>query len=601
MGQGLIETMTPATFEKRTQYGFEGILLESIVTYIFFPNGSLLVQDNRNTEFFFPVPKFQPDLPYNVSLLVNRPHAIHQFNVGNDTLKVWITYDVATFKKQVKVTLNGTTTDEDSEIELEFENPKDLYSCMKEHSMTIGRITYDWSDLVGATEFEAGPNKLKIKFAESFNLDPSIVSDVTGNDATAKSNLRKTAFVNERYWVFYSDGTNIVYRSSQDAGSWSSATTVTASTSGDYFSIGVYSNNIHYVLFDNGLKYRMGACGDQFISWATTETEIAETGNTDYCNIACDSNGFPYIVYCAGATYWNVTKSEYKNGTWSTASGYPKQLSEGACVWYWAGSIVPLQGGKMYAVYSNASSGAIDNFYGKLYDGASWGSEELISSTTSMLCWAHSVIAYGNDVYVVFANTNSQPVHVIRTYGAGWGNETEWSVTRPYSVLIKASNTANAEIYMFAISSKTVYYRMYADGSWSNELQWSEAMKLQSDSLSGYYEYANGEVGVCYTTQLSPYIVKFHTIGTYQPVPWVDPSGGDVDLNRDIENGEEPFLPSVPRWGYIIIFGSLGLVLIGGILMTPPKRRRVKGLKHRTRTHKPKNLKRRSKRTGRFT
>ena len=56
----------------------------------------------------------------------------------------------------------------------------------------------------------------------------NVASGLTISTATASTHQRKSFYANGRYWVFYSDATNMVYKTSADGISWSSATSVRA-------------------------------------------------------------------------------------------------------------------------------------------------------------------------------------------------------------------------------------------------------------------------------------------------------------------------------------------------------------------------------------
>src|SRR4030043_383427 len=109
------------------------------------------------------------------------------------------------------------------------------------------------------------------------------------------SSQRHIFRANGRSWVFYRDGTNIVWRTSTDHGSWSSAQTMRSSVSGDANRFSVYHDGtyIHYAYTDesytgdltflNGaVGYRRGTTDSSGnISWTAAE-QAALAQTTDY-------------------------------------------------------------------------------------------------------------------------------------------------------------------------------------------------------------------------------------------------------------------------------------------------------------------------------
>lgn len=82
------------------------------------------------------------------------------------------------------------------------------------------------------------------------------------------------------------------------------------------------------------VKYRRGILNNSgLVTWDTDEQVVYDAPGAQRVApeaIVVDNNGYPYIIYETGTDepmYYNITnylsKSKYNNGTWSTASGYP--------------------------------------------------------------------------------------------------------------------------------------------------------------------------------------------------------------------------------------------------------------------------------------
>ena len=245
----------------------------------------------------------------------------------------------------------------------------------------------------------------------------------------------KNFYANGRLWTFYADGNNMVYKTSLDGITWSAKTVF---YSGQYcgYALALHFDGMYLHYAFNGaytgalLMYRMGIPNSNgTITWVNSEQivlNVATNYNSMYCQIITDSNGYPWIVYCYKATTFPtipavgyVTKSSTKDGTWTTASGFPYNLTGNHVSNLPIPHMTALTNGKMYFVY-NSDSNSLPN-YGVLWNG-SWGSIE----TTTHINSGYNpgqLIADGDNVYYIYmsAESNLQWYVRERTYGVGWG------------------------------------------------------------------------------------------------------------------------------------------------------------------------------------
>ena len=207
---------------------------------------------------------------------------------------------------------------------------------------------------------------------------PSTVGTSTITTPTAHQFQRKCFYANGRFWVFYSDGTNLVYCTSLDGMSWTSPTTIRACAGGNHFSIWFDDTYLHYVYCSaSSLYYRRGTPdSDGSISWSALEQTVSTEYDTAwYPSIAVDSSRYVWIGYrdyfSPNYTPW-VIKSGNNDGTWGTTpSGFPYQLSTTSDT-YWRTTIVSLTSLKIYVIYARNAQLPL----GQLWNGSSWGSEE---------------------------------------------------------------------------------------------------------------------------------------------------------------------------------------------------------------------------------
>lgn len=564
-------TRPPVVCQKRVKFGFGFDVQELVTIYTFHLNGSVHITDNQGSDFYIPPPKFQPVGPVTVDLVYNQTHVTHSFDVDAGTLKLWVSYHMAG-GQEVKVTMNGTTTDPDAEVEFEFENPKGLPQRDGDTFIKIGGVRYDWADLEGATDFDYALNKLKVKFDYAFSLDPYVVGE--GQDQTATRHGRKVRRANGFWWVFYYNGSRIVYRSSEGGGSWRNETDVCDATDGDAFSIYVNGTQFDYACESSGaMNYRRGTFNSLgFIDWTTTEQVAVASSTGDAPTIACDSQNIPFIAYMTGANQYNVTKSSLSNGTWSTDSGYPQVLQVGSG--HQHGQLVSLSGQKMYVVHTASDGDAPLN--GTLYNGTAWETSEQVSTTDVFASRGISAVADGDSVYAVFGNVTDYGVSAIfmnRTYGVGWGSEVSLDITcRGYPEVGLGGSNCLGQVYVFGLVGRDAIYYQAFNGSWGDAVRIPIPELISAGTLQVTYEQTGNWIGLAYTT--TDNVVMFDVMGIGTVPPEHDPHGGGQDGDQEgFDLGDF----ELPPWGLWLIGGSLAVIGVGSALKMKPRRAKSRG------------------------
>jgi len=361
--------------------------------------------------------------------------------------------------------------------------------------------------------------------------DPSLVGTSTSSYATYFPFQRKSFYANGRFWVFYSDGTNMVYRTSTDGSTWTVATTVRACTEGYMFSVWFDGTYLHYAYASqvaaDPILYRRGTPNsDGTITWSALEqTAVAgATGITYYFPFVSVSNGYAWIGYRRydGTYYYPyVTKSGANDGTWTTASGFPYQLSTTSNN-YWYVSIIPLAAGKMLAVY--AYDGA--TVKAKRWDGSAWGTEK---TTTSAILFGqyHSAVAQGDDVHIVFLKSTGYDILYVKyTYATdSFGTEVTVKAGATSASAPALNIDSTNKLYCFWATKTTgtpagatanhIYYQTSTDGgaTWSATTDWiDESIEVLylANRLTCFYKQYDNYIGLEYMTKTaSPYNVRF--------------------------------------------------------------------------------------------
>jgi len=360
-------------------------------------------------------------------------------------------------------------------------------------------------------------------------MSPSTVGTSLWSNAIPYCVQRKSFYANGRFWAFYSDGTNLVFRSSTDGITWTDATSLGACLAGDDAAIWFDGTYVHYARYDEDgydLFYRRGTpVSDGTITWSADEQTVYAGSYTTTFHyhpvIAVDSSGYAWIgtrgYYMAhgypAREYPNIFKNANNDGTWSTDTGFPYELN--ATFGGWTVSPVPLTSQKMYVIYCNSGNSPL----GILYDG-SWGSEE-----TDLADYVlgddklFSGVAEGDHVHFVYLRGEQtyQIRYNKRTYGTGWAaNDVLVQDSVAYATSCALSIDAINDLYCFWSRDTTshVYYKKCVSGTWDTDpTDWiNEATDgIASEyAISCYAQIYGSRIGLLYTTKTSsPYDVRF--------------------------------------------------------------------------------------------
>jgi len=390
-------------------------------------------------------------------------------------------------------------------------------------------LTFDWSDVLGIPNLQISHGIKKIGGDEWFwfrlrrnnisqgahvEIDPTIIAENTGMYATAYSYQRKLGYQNGRFWSFYSDSTNMTFKTSTNGYTWTDTTTVRPCTKGTMFSVYLDGTYIHYTYapetLNGALVYRKGTTyANGTITWVTSEQTVYQDASKHVYEptVCVDSNGYPFVGFLRHPLLHPfVIKSLYNNGTWQTATGFPYELSTVPTFWYV--SVIPLTSSKVYAVYARDGAG---NTKGKLWNGTSWGEEETI---TSLSLWGigYSTVSEGDNVHFVFLQKETYNIcYVNRTSGSGWGSEQVIGTGEDFSYPTLTIN--GTRLVSFWAKADTVYYAKYDGSAWQSAVNWFSD-SISGRSLNAFYNATDNELAVLWTTN-SPYKVMFKLWGQY--------------------------------------------------------------------------------------
>ncbi len=263
------------------------------------------------------------------------------------------------------------------------------------------------------------------------NVSVSFTANIGSSEFYISTNLpfqRKTFHAAGLHWVFYSDYSNMVYKTSTDGITWTSPAVVREALYGYLFSVWFDGTRVHYAYRDiAGILYRRGSINGATITWEPEH--MVMTGNLWVPNICVDTSGFPWISYrtnnlgTPAATKPYIVKATAPDGSsWGT----PKQLSALDQLWWVVP--VPLTSGKVYVLYSYPKG----PIYGNLWNGDSWLTAPETATpegSATRSFGTFSSAAKGDNIYVVYVHNFTSDIVAINRSSSGWSSEV---VIAPY-------------------------------------------------------------------------------------------------------------------------------------------------------------------------
>lgn len=305
---------------------------------------------------------------------------------------------------------------------------------------------------------------------------PVTVGTSTSGAMTSKPFQRKTFFdtVNSNYWSFYYDGTQIVYKYSQDGAIWNLGGTIAVNNYD--FSVWQDGSNIYlaYSLSVSGgdIGIISGTVTANAINFGGASIVLAGTASNAY--VTKDISGYIWVSYRLGANV-EVKKSTAINDitAWDGAS----ILVTGGSSNSQAAIILPTTNGDVMAVgtrYASITSGYV--FYAS-YDhvGGTWGATTidtsiLISATYQASPSISAVSDSNGNVHFIYRRNTLPAGTYYRNYTNGeWNTGILLSSTADTNLTLTL-NPANGSLWMFWINSNAVKYKKgvspYAAENW---------------------------------------------------------------------------------------------------------------------------------------
>jgi len=375
-------------------------------------------------------------------------------------------------------------------------------------------IGFDWADSQAASpSFDSSSRSVSWRVGRTFDIDPTTVAESAYWYPTTWDQQRKTCFSDGLYWLFYSDGKDLVYVSSTDGVTWSAPSVVRPSVAGLQESIWCdSSDHVYYAYADASsysFLYRYGTLNaDGTVTWLIPEGSVTAGGYSRW----------PYISATSPSDVWvsvNVDPGQVQlwsyNGTaWTERRDVTESVSYPP-----AGIVIPLSSPlKKALVYTGNAA----TTYAKVYvtttsdGGKTWSAPVSPPSEYAMVY--SSAVAIGDTVE--FAGLTPAGGVSYWSYALGAADTSaETALQAPNGIGWSVSLSTDGSANLVAVygAEADVYYQTSTDAGavWSgaNLLTQYEGEVQPSTLTSMYYTYGE-TAGVVWTAGFgAPYYVRY--------------------------------------------------------------------------------------------
>ena len=306
---------------------------------------------------------------------------------------------------------------------------------------------------------------------EAYN---TVDNNVTNSQSLIINTQRKIIYDGTRWWLFYYDGSNVVYKSSTDTVTWSveailwsrwltgvSGTAVTISGSKIYAVAESYSAPNFEIWFTNG------TISGSTINWNASNVRI---------NYVASELGAPSITVGTDGKIWVSTnimiipKMYYYYST-NGGSTWSQTTNNQASPLYGGSELSPMGTGQIMSIYHGYSNPENILKY-SLWSGSSWSTETTVAlGTLPTADGGFSLVAdttSPNIQYATFLSTNTSNIIRFAKYNSGWGSpETVATGVDSTSYPSISYDGTNSRVIVSWVAADVAYVRVRNnDGSW---------------------------------------------------------------------------------------------------------------------------------------
>jgi hypothetical protein len=267
----------------------------------------------------------------------------------------------------------------------------------------------------------------------------------------------------QEYFVCYYNGTSYVASHSSDGQTWSGPQPIREGMGGGgmFYTYYEHTNNTDYFHYqysnetlDQPLYYRKARIlSNGAFSWLTDE-QIAVPANADFRyapnGTTIDDKGQTYILYEIGNSTltWcspNVTKTTLRDGTWVTASGYPKSVTFDTSTRGFEFYIYSMNNDTQ--VYIMLSGSPAEPARGRVLQNDIFGPLENLSSYGIAEQRQFSATAYQGNIFYAFTDINGVVRFCFRNFTTGTWTTKDFQIrqaaadARPVTQILTIENT----------------------------------------------------------------------------------------------------------------------------------------------------------------
>ncbi len=351
------------------------------------------------------------------------------------------------------------------------------------------------------------------------------------------SHQRNMFYAADLFWIFFCNGSKyFYYTSSFDGANFSDPTRLPSTLCGislvyaEDFSVWYNSTYIYFVncVDDNGLNFTMGTpCKNGTIAWMETSIVYTAIRNIYLMRpfICTDASGYLWIGYILStdsgtSNYPHVTKSQWNNGTWSNATGFPFKVIDIAD-YNWNITLNPLKNNHVTVVcWSRSGSVRVRTWFSN----DSWSTEQDTNNAVGFTMYCCSVTDGSSRVHIAFSNFSDY--YLVHTIYDPYTNTLtrEINITEtPFNLgisLTLSSNTLDDSIYCFWLGNPTlnhVYCKRWNGEKWGTEATdcTNETGITTNAIITSFYQSYSGKIGISWLIGTSaPYQIRFGLIDT---------------------------------------------------------------------------------------
>jgi PKD repeat protein len=358
---------------------------------------------------------------------------------------------------------------------------------------------------------------------------------------------RRLFYGNGRFWMFYSDGSNLVYKSSITGNYWGDSTIVLTGVTANSRVTTYYDGTYLHIAYAPGvssssLAYRRYECmGDgTLVASAAWQTAKAAAAGITYYNtsICIDGSGHPVIAYlhyidALGTSTPYVIKNTQTNGTWVTDFDY--QLNAAAAT-VWRVAVVASQGDTIMAIYGYDGQ----TVKSKVWN-TGWLGENATASKIETGSHFSAVTTTDNVVHLVFCEDATEDITYTHYHVGGLNWEAEETIyngtNTSLSPVLEKDNLDY--LYCFWLEDPTgdhIYYTRQIAGVWEvAATDWMTGTSIVSASnvTGGYQQSPGNYLSLAWLAGTSsPYSIRFAYLEGATPSFYE----GEYELDVDSSN-----------------------------------------------------------------